>query len=69
MEGLVTVEFMIGVDGLISGLIVVRSSGFASLDNAAILAVNNAAPFSQPPEKYFKQQVRVKVPIAFELIR
>ncbi len=69
MEGLVTVEFMIGVNGFISGLIVVRSSGFVSLDNAAILAVNNAAPFSRPPEKYFKQQVRVKVPIAFELVK
>ncbi len=69
IEGLVTVEFLIGPDGFISGLTVVRSSGFASLDEAAILAVNNAAPFSAPPEKYFKRQVRVKVPIAFELIK
>ncbi|MCD6586587.1 MAG: energy transducer TonB [Desulfobacteraceae bacterium] len=69
MEGLVTVAFLIGLDGVISGVTVVRSSGFASLDKAAILAVNNAAPFSAPPEKYFKQQVRVKVPIAFELIQ
>ena len=69
IEGVVTVSFLIGPDGLISGLRVVRSSGFDSLDAAAILAVNNAAPFSAPPEKYFKQQVRVKVPISFELIR
>jgi len=69
MEGMVTVEFMIGVDGFISGLIVVRSSGFASLDEAAVAAVNSAAPFPPPPDKYFKQQVRVKVPIAFELIQ
>jgi len=69
LEGLVTVEFLIGLDGFMSGLSVIRSSGFPSLDDAAILAVNNAAPFSAPPEKYFKQQVRVKVPIAFELIK
>jgi protein TonB len=69
IEGVVTVSFLIGPDGLISALRVVRSSGFDSLDAAAILAVNNAAPFSAPPEKYFKQQVRVKVPISFELIR
>lgn len=69
IEGMVTVAFLIGPDGVISGLRVVKSSGFPSLDEAAILAVNNAAPFSAPPEKYFKQAVRVKVPIAFELIK
>lgn len=69
LEGMVTVAFLIGPDGVISGLKVVKSSGFPSLDDAAILAVNNAAPFSSPPEKYFKQAVRVKVPIAFELIK
>ncbi len=69
IEGLVTVKFMIGPDGFISGLSVVRSSGFVSLDEAAVAAVNSAAPFSPPPDKYFKQQVRVKVPIAFELIK
>ena len=69
IEGLVTVGFMIGPDGFISGLTVVRSSGFSSLDEAAVVAVNSAAPFPPPPDKYFKQQVRVKVPIAFELIK
>ncbi len=69
IEGLVTVAFLIGPDGKVSGLTVVKSSGFSSLDEAAIAAVNNASPFSPPPEKYFKQQVRVKVPIAFELIK
>ena len=69
IEGLVTVEFIIGSAGFISGLTVVKSSGFVSLDEAAILAVNNAAPFLSPPEKYFNRQVRVKVPIAFELIK
>jgi protein TonB len=69
IEGMVTVAFLIGPDGFISGLKVVKSSGFPSLDDAAILAVNNAAPFSAPPEKYFKRKVRVKVPIAFELIK
>lgn len=69
MEGMVTVAFLIGPDGFISGLSVVRSSGFPSLDKAALAAVNNAAPFSAPPEKYFSGPLRVKVPIAFELIK
>lgn len=69
IEGIVTVAFLIGSDGFISVLKVVKSSGFPSLDEAVIIAVNNAAPFSAPPEKYFKQAVRVKVPIAFELIK
>jgi len=69
IEGVVTVAFTIGPNGFISGLSVVKSSGFASLDDAALLAVNRAAPFLPPPDKYFEQKVRVKVPIAFELIK
>ena len=68
VEGKVMVEFVIGSDGGISALKVAGGSGDRNLDQAAILAVQNAAPFSAPPEKFFNGPVRVKVPIMFELI-
>ena len=69
IEGLVVVEFVIGSAGGVSGLKVTSGSGYLSLDNAAILAVKKASPFSSPPAKFFNNPVRVKVPIMFELIR
>jgi protein TonB len=69
IEGKVMVEFVIGPDGSISALKVAGGSGDEALDQAAILAVQNAAPFSSPPENFFNGPVRVNVPIMFELIR
>jgi len=63
------VAFVIGSDGGVSGLKVIVGSGYPSLDNAAILAVKKASPFSSPPGKFFSDPVRVKVPVTFELIR
>lgn len=69
IEGLVMVEFVIKSDGGVSALKVVNGSGDESLDQAAILAVQNAVPFSSPPENFFNGPVRIMVPIMFELIR
>lgn len=69
MEGQVIVEFVINPDGSVSGLMVASSSGFESLDAAAVSAVKNAAPFSPLPEKYFNGPALVKIPIAFEIIQ
>jgi len=69
LEGSVLVGFMIRNDGMVSDLKVIRSSGFPSLDEAAILAVRSASPFSSPPEKYFDKNVQINVPIVFEILR
>ena len=49
-EGVVTVQVTIDAAGAASAATVEKSSGIESLDNAAIAAVNAAAPFPAPPE-------------------
>jgi len=49
-EGVVTVQVTIDAGGAVSAAAVEKSSGIESLDNAALAAVNAAAPFPAPPE-------------------
>ncbi len=69
IEGQVTVEFEIGLDGTISEPLVAKSSGHPALDLAAVDAVKRASPFSSPPREYFTDTIYVNLPIRFELIR
>lgn len=49
-EGVATVAVTIDASGAVANAAVEKSSGIESLDNAAIAAVNAAAPFPAPPE-------------------
>ena len=49
-EGVVTIQVTIDGGGAVSAATVEKSSGVESLDNAAVAAVNAAAPFPAPPE-------------------
>jgi len=49
-EGVVTVAVTVDGGGAVANAAVEKSSGVESLDNAAIAAVNAAAPFPAPPE-------------------
>ena len=49
-EGVVTVQVTIDASGAASASTVEKSSGIQSLDDAALAAVNAAAPFPAPPE-------------------
>ncbi|RJP77327.1 MAG: energy transducer TonB [Desulfobacteraceae bacterium] len=66
-EGQVNVRFVITMDGQISSLEIVKNSNHADLDQAAIEAVGNAAPFPRPPAGLFKDKIRVEIAILFEL--
>ena len=44
-EGRVTVQFKLFADGSVSDVAILHSSGTESLDNSALAAVRNAAPF------------------------
>ena len=48
-RGTVVVSFLIGPNGGLNGVSVVRSSGSARLDQAALQVVRRAAPFPRPP--------------------
>ncbi len=66
-EGTVTVNVTIGISGAIISATVIRSSGYASLDRAALEAVRKAGPFP-PPTGYGLEQMNVSVPLIFKLI-
>lgn len=65
-EGGVTVSFKLYKDGHMTDLKLVKSSGTTSLDEAALNAVLNAAPFSDLI-KYIKDTQEYKIDIVFKL--
>jgi len=60
--GRVVVAFELDERGQVSQLVVLKSSGFRSLDDAAVEGVRRAAPFGAPSAR-----VRIAVPVAFGL--
>jgi periplasmic protein TonB len=67
IEGKVVVRFSISSDGRLSSLGIANSSRHDILDQAALKAVEDAAPFSQPPSGLFIPPLRVEIAIVFEL--
>jgi protein TonB len=67
IEGAVVVGFVINIEGNVINEKVVKSSGHIILDNAAINAIRDAAPFPSPPRHLFSSDVPLKVTIVFEL--
>ncbi|STP12194.1 tonB transport protein [Helicobacter mustelae] len=63
LEGQVTVEFILNVDGSIDGLKILDSNAGNVLNKSALQAVNDAAKEFPLP----KQRVRIKVPIVYNL--
>jgi TonB family protein len=65
-EGKVKVRFTLDTHGIISNLQVAESSGTSSLDEAALSAVKDAAPFSEAMRYLHEPQV-YNIDVAFEL--
>ncbi|MGE0230289.1 MAG: energy transducer TonB [Flavobacteriaceae bacterium] len=64
-RGTVTVAFVIAPNGHISTPRIVRSSGYATLDNAAVDTVRRASPFPSIPPEAGKSEWEFTVPIYF----
>ena len=62
-----TVRFTLFRDGTIRNPVVTGSSGSNALDNAALAAVQNAAPYPSFPEEQEANSLRLEIPIIFEL--
>ena len=70
IEGKVVIRFIILQDGrLCEEILLVSSSGAEILDNAAISAVRNAAPFPALPKELRREQLQVELPMSFHLTR
>ncbi|GAB6097339.1 hypothetical protein JCM14469_35930 [Desulfatiferula olefinivorans] len=67
VEGRVTVRFTITPDGQATDLSIVRHSGRRDLDQAAMDAVMNAAPFSRLPRSLFTGPQQLELTLCFEL--
>jgi protein TonB len=64
-RGEVVVAFAVGSNGNVRGARVARSSGDASVDQAALQAVQKAAPFPPIPEGAGRSSWEFSVPLAF----
>jgi len=67
IEGHVTIRFVITPEGGVREAKVVKRSGNKTLDQAALKAVKDAAPFPKPPRHLFAGEIPLEVTIVFEL--
>ncbi len=67
-EGKVVVKAVINEDGSIGEIEVVQSSGFPSLDKAAMETIKQAAPFHLP-HPLGRPRLTIKIPISYRLDR
>lgn len=65
LSGEVQVRFTVSASGSVSGISVVRSSGYAILDQAAVATVQRAAPFPAIPPAAGRSSWPFTVPLAF----
>ncbi len=67
IEGRVITEFTIDKNGGLLGLKIKRTSGYTILDQAAINAIKDAAPFPPLPHNISKVKITIILPIWFQL--
>ncbi|MDR0877940.1 MAG: energy transducer TonB [Treponema sp.] len=67
IQGVTEAAFTLHPDGSVSGLAVLKSSGQQMLDDAALQAVRNAAPFQTGRQAELTIPVRISIPVAFRL--
>ncbi len=67
-EGRVTVGFILTLKGDVREVKIVNDCRYGCLNQAAMKAVYDAAPFPRPPLKFFKQDIPLEFTILFEII-
>ncbi len=67
-EGKVIVECVLSTSGQITSIKVAQGSRFGVLDKAALKAVEDASPFPKPPGDLFKEDIRLRIALVFELV-
>jgi protein TonB len=65
-QGVVQLSFSLSARGDLLTSEVARSSGMGSLDQAALTALRDAAPFSPPPEGATAEQLKFTIPFTFQ---
>jgi protein TonB len=67
IEGHVIIRFVITQEGAVRDIKVTKRSRNRHLDLAAVKAVEDAAPFSRPPRRFFQGDIPLELTIVFEL--
>jgi len=67
VEGVVVVRFTMAADGSVLSSNVLRSSGHATLDQAALEVFQRASPLPAPPASFARAPVTLTLPIEFSL--
>lgn len=67
LEGTVTLKFIITLNGDVKNTEIAKSSRHPVLDEAAMEALKDAAPFPKPPAQLFKEEIPLQVSIVFQL--
>ena len=65
-EGVVHLKLVIAANGSIAELKLLMSSGYSSLDNAALEAVKKAAPFPDP-QGNDRKSIALTIPLSYSL--
>jgi len=66
-EGLTYLSFVLLRDGSVSEIVVLNSSGELMLDQAAMNSIRNSSPFPPFPKNLVEKEIKLNVPISFEL--
>ena len=67
VEGTTTVRFTLSNDGHLAELAISVSSGAKTLDDAALTAIRDAAPFAPFPKGQRGTKLRIQLPVVFQL--
>ncbi|MDY6836382.1 MAG: energy transducer TonB [Thermodesulfobacteriota bacterium] len=67
IEGEVVIRFVITPKGEVQALTLAKASGCCALDDAALRAVRDAAPFPKPPRQLFRGEIPLELTMVFEL--
>lgn len=67
IEGQVVIRFVITPEGGVRALRLAKASGCCDLDDAALRAVRDAAPFPRPPRQLFRGEIPLELTMVFEL--
>lgn len=67
IEGEVVVDFTLARDGTVLSARVEKSSGSATLDEAAVQMLHDASPVPPVPERYKGQELRISIPVDYSI--
>jgi TonB family protein len=66
-EGMVTLRLILGNDGRVKDISVAESSGYAQLDEEAVIAAKNAGPYPPPIDYVSQNEVAIFLPLEYRI--